>query len=376
MSRDDTADFDLHGAVGIRLVDAGPAEVRVVERQLGPLRSRLDREPDLLIRFVDSMPLHGPLRLLGADEAGYTDDAYLILRGRHKSHVKVAIPFERVGGDGPCELVVERGPSSIPLLVPVVNVIAFRNGLLPVHGGAFVHEGRGILTIGWAKGGKSETMLAFTAHGADFVGDEWVYLDPADRSIRALPEPMRVWDWQIRSVAGLGERIGGADRRRLAATRGLAETVRIVGRLPLVRHTALGRTARRIRYLIESQLSVQVPPEQLLGRPAVRDGVHVDRVVFVTSHASDEISVETVDAREVARRATHSVLFELSDLFGHYRRFRFAFPDRTNPLLDALEARYEARATAALEGAPAISVSHPYPLEVDRLYQAIAPALP
>jgi hypothetical protein len=31
--------------------------------------------------------------------------------------------------------------------------------------------------------------------------------------------------------------------------------------------------------------------------------------------------------------------------------------------------------TNALANVPAISVGHPYPLEIDRLYRAIAPAL-
>ena len=375
MTGDGTADFDLHGAVGIRLVDAGPREIAIVERQLGPLGSTLEHEPDVLIRFVDRMPLSGELRLLGLDEAGYTDDAYLILRGRHKSDVKVAIPFDRIGGDGPCELVAERGLSSIPQLVGIVNLVALRNGLLPLHGGAFVYEGKGILTIGWAKGGKSETMLAFTAHGAELVGDEWVYLDPVDCSLRALPEPMRVWDWQIRSVDGLGRRIPAGDRRRLAVTRAAAATLRGVTRLPVVGRGGIGRVASRARVLVERQLSVQVPTERLLGRPARTGGARLDRLVFVGSQASDEMTVEAIGGADVARRATQSFLFELSDLLGHYRRFRFAFPARSNPLLDELEPRYETIAVNALANVPAISVGHPYPLEIDRLYRTISPAL-
>lgn len=375
MTRDGTADFDLHGAVGIRLVGAGPREIALIERQLGPLRSTLAREPDVLIRFVDRMPLTGELWLLGLDEAAYTDDAYLILRGRHKSDVKVAIPFDGIGGDGPCELVVERGLSAIPHLVAIVNLVALQNGLLPLHGGAFVYDGKGILTIGWAKGGKSETMLAFTARGAELVGDEWVYLDPVDCSLRALPEPMRVWDWQIRSVDGLRERIPRGDRRRLAATRAVAAALRGVARLPVLGRGSIGRVASRARVLVERQLSVQVPTERLLGRPARSGGARLDRLVFVGSHASDEMTVAVVDPADVARRATQSFLFELSDLLGHYRRFRFAFPSRSNPLIDELESRYETMVVNGLANVPAISVGHPYPLEIDRLYQAIAPAL-
>jgi hypothetical protein len=367
-------EFDLHGAVGIRLVDAGPADIRAVERQLGPIGAALDREPDLVIRFVDRMPLDGAVRFLGLDEAAFTDDRYVVLRGRHKASVRVAIPLADIG-IGPVEILAERGLPAIPLLVQIVNLAAFGKGRLPLHAGAFVHAGRGVLTLGWSKGGKSETLLAFTTRGADFVGDEWIYLDPGTRRMTALPEPMRVWDWQIRAVPGLSERIAAGDRRRLALIRAMSSTLDRIGHLPLVGDRAIGRVAGRIRVPVERQLSVQVPPGRLLGRPAVPGGASLDRIVLVMSHASDEMVVTPVDGAEVARRATHSFLFELSDLLGHYRRFRFAFPDMRNALIEDLEESYERRAIEAFGEVPAITVRHPYPLEIDRLHQVIAPAL-
>ena len=367
-------DFDVHGAVGIRLTDAEPGDARVVERQLGPLRTSLDREPDVVIRFVDRMPPDGEVRFLGSDEAAFTDARYLVLRGRHKSGVIVSIPFDRLGVDGPCEIIAERGLVAIPLLVAIVNLTAFANGRIPLHGSAFVHEGRGVLTLGWAKGGKSETLLAFTARGADFVGDEWIHLDPSSNRLRALPEPMRVWDWQIRSLPGLADRIPGGDRRRLAATRAVSASLRAVGAMPLVGR-AIGRFAARLRDPVERQLSVQVPPARLLGRPPLPNGAQLDRIVLVMSHESSGSTVLPIDVADVARRATQSFLFELADLFGHYRRFRFAFPDRRNGLIDLLEMRYEAAVLAAFADVPAIAVAHPYPLEIATLYDVIAPAL-
>ena len=374
MPDDRTADFDLHGAVGIRLVDADPRDVQTIERQLGP-PSRLDRQPDILLRFVDRMPMAGELRYLGSEEAGYTDDRYLVLRGRHKAGVKVAIQFDRIAADPPFEIVAERGLTAVPLLVAIVNLTAFANGRLPLHAGAFVHDGQGVLTIGWAKGGKSETLLAFTSRGAEFVGDEWIYLDPATGRAQALPEPMRIWDWQIRSLPEMAGRIPRGDRRRLAATRAVARTLRAVGRLALVGRSPVGRAATRLRVLVEQQLSVQVPTPRLLGRAPLPDGARIDRIVLVTSHASDAMTIEPVEATDVARRATQSFLFELTDILGHYRRFRFAFPSLRNPLIDDLERRYEAAAVEALGAIPAMAVSHPYPLRIERLYEVIAPAL-
>src|SRR5918997_1422679 len=78
-------DFDLHGLAAVRLIDASPADAAAVERQLGPLRATLDREPDLIIRFVPRLRVTEPIRLLGVGDAGFTDEGFLVLRSRHKS---------------------------------------------------------------------------------------------------------------------------------------------------------------------------------------------------------------------------------------------------------------------------------------------------
>src|SRR5918997_82180 len=114
------ADFDLHGIVGIRLVGASPGDERAVADQLGPIRTPgLDREPDIVIRFV--------------------------------------------------------------------NLTALAKGALPLHAAAFTYRGTGVVVTGWAKGGKTETLLGFMAAGAEYVGDEWVYLDANGRHVHGIP---------------------------------------------------------------------------------------------------------------------------------------------------------------------------------------------
>jgi hypothetical protein len=368
------ASFDLHGRVAIRLVDARPADAAVVARQLGPLAGQLDREADLTLRFVDRLPADGVVRFLGHEEAAYTDREYLVLRGRHKSSVRVAIPLDRVGVE-PCEVVCERGLPAVPLLVALVNLVALGRGLVPVHACAFVHGEVGTLVLGWAKGGKSETLLAFTARGDRYVGDEWIYLDPAIGRMVGLPEPMRVWDWQLRAMPDLAARVPAGARRRLAVTRAGVGALRTFGSIPIAGRRSPGRLAARVRALLEGQLSVQVPTDRLLGTPPLADGWTLDRLILVTSHESDAVTVDGVDPLDVARRATASVVYEAADLLAHYRRFRFAFPERRNPLLEALESRYESVLSAAFSGLPALAVGHPYPLDIPRLYDAIAPRL-
>ena len=117
-------DFDLHGLAGIRLLAATVEDVAAVSGQLGLPPSTLDREPDIVIRFVDRLRVSSPIRYLGLDEAGFTEDAFLVLRGKHKSRARVQIPLDRVGQ--PCEIVCERGLLQVPLLIlPLAGIRYF-----------------------------------------------------------------------------------------------------------------------------------------------------------------------------------------------------------------------------------------------------------
>src|SRR4051812_6722704 len=110
-------DYDVHGAVGVRLLDASTADAAAVDRQLGPVRAPLGREPDIVVRFVDRLPRSGPVRLLGLGEAAFTEDAFLLLRSRHKARARVRVDLATVGAR--CEIVSEHGVPAIPLLVAI-----------------------------------------------------------------------------------------------------------------------------------------------------------------------------------------------------------------------------------------------------------------
>ena len=182
-------DYDLGGIVGVRLLGATPAEERLVTRQLGPIRSRLAREPDLVIRFVERLALAEPLRLLGAEDVGYcAPDAFVVLRGKQKSRARVLLPLDRVGAG--LEITCERGRAAVPHLVALVNLTALGRGALPLHASAFLWNGTGVLATGWAKGGKTEALLAFLTEGAAYVGDEWVYLQGDGSRMLFVPSGM------------------------------------------------------------------------------------------------------------------------------------------------------------------------------------------
>jgi hypothetical protein len=350
-------DYDLHGIAGVRLLDAGAMEAAAVDRQLGGMRAPLTRAPDVVVRFVDHVEVAGPVRLLGADEAGFGDDAFVLLRGFRKARARVRIDVERLGAGG--EIVAERGIRGIPLLVAAINLSALAHGVLPLHASAFAVGATGVLATGWSKGGKTEAMLAFMAHGARFVGDEWVYVTPEGRA-HGLPEPIRLWDWHVRQLPRLRARVPPRERGRLQA-------LAVAGRL------ARRRGARRVAALVDRQQNVDVAPAQLFDPAEIALAGPVDRVFLMRSWERPDVAVSPVSGTEVAARMAASLRYERAPLLAAYEQFRFAFPGRSNELIEQAPAREAELLGRLLDGRDAHAVDHPYPVRLDALFEAMRP---
>ena len=101
-----TAEFDLHGLAAVRLVDADERDLAAVARQLGPLPRRIEREPDIVVRFVDRIEHASRLRYLGAREAGWTDDAFFVLRSRKQPVRTYSATFSRHSSGVPDAVII------------------------------------------------------------------------------------------------------------------------------------------------------------------------------------------------------------------------------------------------------------------------------
>jgi hypothetical protein len=380
MSPDRGIFISLHGLLSIGLLGAGRSEVAAVRRQLGPLaegslppQGDASSQPDVTVRFVDRLVTSGSVRQLGLD-AAFDEEQFFVLRGRRKTSVRVQLPVERLGASH-VEIVAERGLSAVPYLLPILNATLLGKGVLPVHASAFVHDGRGVLVTGWAKGGKSEALLAFAGRGATYVGDEWVFVTPDGSSMGGLPEPMRLWDWQLAMVPEVRKRIGLAGRLRLGGAAGLASSLGGASRLPGVRSSAPGDVARRLAAVVERQRSLQIPPARLFGSMVSTGLVPLDRVVLIESSSDAIASVQTADPAIVAVRTAATVRHELLDLDTLALRHRFAFPDRHPAFVGEIDDRLVRGLTTAFAGKPCLLVRHPYPPDIPALFDLIAPAL-
>lgn len=368
----ETTDFDLHGIVGIRVINATPGDLNAIKRQLGPIQNPLSKKPDIVIRFVDRMSSSSAVRYLGVDDAGFTDDAFLVFRGKYQSRVKVQIPFEQIG-NGQCEIICESGVPAVPLLIPIINLTALSNGALPLHASALVYDGKGILITGWAKGGKTETLLAFVANGAQYVGDEWVYLSIDGKHMYGIPEPIRIWYWHLQEMSHYRNMVKRSDLARLQALNFFVKFLERIERMGTDRRSAFFQVLRRFTALVKRQLYVQLPPEKLFGKKPGDLTVSPDKIFFVASHAEPELIVKPIDSQEVAERMVFSLQEERMDFMSYYLKYRFAFPACSNSLIDQAEEIQRRMLLNILAGKDAYGVYHPYPFKIPTLFEVIRP---
>lgn len=360
-------DFDLHRLVGIRLLDASPEDVATVERQLGPLKGRLTRDPDITVRFVDSAT-DKPLTYVGLGDGGFNEDGFFVLRGRGGAPGKAMIPFDRIGQQP--EIVCERRMPAVPHLLALINQTALRKGVLPLHASAFTTaDGTGVLVVGWAKGGKTESLLGSMADGADYVGDEWVYLTSDGRMV-GLPEPIRLWAWHLRQMSSLLAARPPRERVRLSAWQSAAEAF----------DKAAGGTwpgvalVRKGAPLVARQAYLQVPPAELFGADAMKLRGRCDAVVLVLIHDSDQIVVADAGPAEISGRMAASLIEERAAFLAHYHQFCYAFPKRTSAAVSAAETVERELLRSLLDHRPGAKVLHPYPCDIRALGRTVRSA--
>jgi hypothetical protein len=358
-------DLDIHGLAAVRVV-GDDDDVAVVERQLGRLRGRIDREPDIVVEFVDHIDA-GPLVYLGRDEWAYDAVGLLVLRGRGKSRIRARLPLDTIGGG--CHILIERGAPAVPYLVALVNLCVLANGGLPLHAAAFEANGVGVVVTGWSKGGKTESLLAALDGGARYVGDEWVYLSEGGTRAVGVPEPIRVWDWYMEQLEHVRPRLSSADRVR---SKCLAGATTIAERAERGRSGAGARMARRVRHLLDRQRYVDVPVSALIGSEARPRAITVNAVVHTMSTESPNVCMDVTSGALVAAQMGASLAFERLPLMSLYQAFRYACPDRRSPLIERAGDIERERLHAFLEPRACWLSCHPYPPDLAELRRSLS----
>ncbi len=363
-------DFDLHQILGIRLIDPSLQDTNSVSKQLGLPKTSLNNHPDILIRFVDRLAISSTMQYLDINESGYTDNSFVVLRSKHKTSARVQIAFDQIGQQ--CEITCERGLPAVPLLIPIINLTALVKGALPIHASAFQFKGKGILTTGWSKGGKTEMLMAFMMNGATYIGDEWIYINNNGKHMHGIPEPIRLWDWHLQMLPSYRARIPRADRIRLGAIKLVQSLDKPLSEGPVVKRL-FGKMFSRLRPFLKHQLHVDISPRRLFKQNTEDLSSTFDKVFFLSSNDSPEIVVQPIDPLEIASRMVFSYQYEQMNFLSYYWAFRFAFPQLQNDYIERSEELQRQRLMEVLANKESFGVYHPYPVSLPALYEAVYP---
>lgn len=358
-------DYDLHGLVGIRLVDPSPHDLDAVAADVGNMQGTLDREPEITIRFVQELPIKGVLRYIEPRKVGFTEDALLVLADGSGGAPAVQIPLDLVGR--PCEIACRSGVGAVPLLRDLVDVVMLAKDVVPIHASAFTYNGKGTLVAGWARGGKTSTLLAFMRAGGDFIADDHVYVASDGNRLYGLHEPVSLRTWHLDELPEYRRYVTWRELSRLRASTTLgrvAATLAHFGSLTNFRDVA-GRVAR-----VADDASVPVSPDRLFSRCSLSG--KLDKAFLAIAHDDRDVFIEQVDGGSLADRLVFSLQAERQRLLAHYFAFRFAFPDKPNDLIERASEIEREILVRVLADVDSYVVYHPFPAPVDAVFAAMA----
>ena len=361
-------DYDLHGLVGIRLVDPSAHDLGAVAADLGNMEGTVDLEPEITIRFVRELPMTGVLRYVEPGELGFAGDAFLVLADGSGGAPAAQIPLDLVGR--PCEILCRSGVDAVPLLRHLVNVVMLTKDIVAIHASAFTFNGKGTLVAGWARGGKTSILLAFMRAGGDFIADDHVFVASDGNRLYGLREPVSVRTWHLNELPEYRRYVSRRELSHLRASRmlgGVASTFARFGP-----GTTFGSMAGRLGRLADNA-SVPVSPDRLFSRSSLSG--KLDKAFLAIAHDDRDVVVERVDGGWLADRLVFSLRAERQRLLAAYFAFQFAFPDKHNDLIERASEIEREILVRVLAGVDSYVVYHPFPAPVDAVFSAMAPVL-
>ena len=370
LDRNNFIDIDFWGLVGIRFENISVKDLNSIASSYSSFTSSLDREPDIIVRFVNEIKTTN-LVFLGQDLAAY-DEKNFYLFNDSLERKKVVIPFEKIGQK--LEIICEKGIDSIPLLNHIINFYFIKKDYIPVHSSALYYNDKGILAMGWTKGGKTETLLSFANHAAKYVGDEWVVLSTDGSEMFGLNEPVTIWQWQLPYISKLINSVGFTNKLIFMFADFLEFVDRLGVRLKLNKmfpFNLLGENMHCFRKL----LRIRKSPKDLFRNQTRNEKTKIDRIVLAMSYTGNDTKVEECNASEVINRMIHSNDTEQLPFFEAYKKFKYAFPEKTNDFLDGIQSKHSSLLEKAMSNKKPYKIIHPYPVEFEKLFNSLSKVL-
>jgi hypothetical protein len=251
-------------------------------------------------------------------------------------------------------------------------LVLLKKNYIPLHASAFLYDDAGVLVLGWAKGGKTEMLLAFANHGAQYVGDEWVMLSADGQKMFGIPVSVAIREWQFDQIPNLLPKI---DIQRKVLFKGIHFLDAVQRTLSRSRwkKSLLQKSLSQALPRFRQQLMIKRMPQAIFKDNYWDQVTAVDKVFLIMSHSQSDIEVTAMDSGELARRMVNSNSYEQVQFFEYYKAFKFAFPHLENEFLEQIEKRQVTLLSEALKDKQAYAVSHPYPVSFEKLFAKTEP---
>jgi hypothetical protein len=215
-------------------------------------------------------------------------------------------------------------------------------------------------------------LLAFAAHGARYVGDEWVILSGDGQKMYGVPERIRLWDWHLDQLANVRAEIGRETLAVFQMIRWLDQFHQFAAR-GWMKRTFPVRLLAESMPALKRQLNVQLEPRAIFNGKFGPLVAEPRKIFLMLTHQDSTVEVEPCDPEAIARRMASSIRYEQLPLFEHYLAFKYAFPEKESGLIERAHELQREILRRALAGKEAYVVRHPHPVSLELLFEAMKP---
>jgi hypothetical protein len=365
-------DYQLHGILNIRLLNATKKDQKAFEYQLGIQATSAIDEIDITIEYQNHVSGEEPLRHLVMGQAAYNSSGFFAIESQNGKQYAAKIPMQELGK--PCTLICQQGIGEIPLLLFIINLHMIEKGYTPIHASAFLHEGVGVIVNGFPKGGKTSILFSFLAKSAKFVSDDWLYVDKSP-SIYGLAQAIKLSDWQLESLPDFRKQIKQSKWLSIKSVQYLDQVEQTVPDA-LRRGFLPAKAFHRVqRYLNKKQRHIYVSPLDLFDTSPDEFTSQFDVLILTMSHESAEIEVQALETQIAVERLAAALQYEWLEFMEYYIQSCYAFPDKRNSTIESLTQTMGDRLQILLADRPIYAVYHPHPVALEELFAHIQPVI-
>lgn len=365
--------LNLHNLIRIELINE-PREVKSFYRdRLGLAVFEADTfgndEADIEVTFVYNIKVKSNVEFID-DTAAYDDESFYKIA---KGGGKICIPLESF--DLPCRVICETSVEPAILFEVLEQLymshIALKKGAIFVHSSAVFFNNKGILLPGWAAVGKTVILLRFLNEDAQYISNDLTILKE-DGGMLAYPIGICLNEYYREALLEVLPNNWGnmLNRREQAIRAGLTFLGTALGKTPIYAVKDMGS---RISKMAKNRgLLATVPYLTLYPQGKIKMQSNLDVVFLLVSSEAAEVEISQTDSRFLASKMAPCVSAEVSShLAGLYDKFRFAFPNKRNELIENSEKMSQEIMRKAFEGKELYYVRLPKTYDVDKLFNRL-----